>query len=161
MNCVGNKGHVFMIKHVVAQGCEPDTHGRPVWKRVGRRLLARRIELGLSIDQLADELVIAPSAYESYEQGAAQAPALLLAQIANLFAVPVHWFFLDALAHWEVDDAAPDDVPRSYRVATTEQRTRFLAEAFCRLDLEGQQLLLAIVAALSQRDIPRAGSSTP
>jgi hypothetical protein len=50
------------------------------------------------------------------------------------------------------------DMPRTYRVTTLEQRVNFLAESFKKLDLEGQQQLLALALALCQSN--REPSST-
>jgi hypothetical protein len=38
----------------------------------------------------------------------------------------------------------------AYRVATLEERVEFLADSFRKLDLEGQQHLLALAGALSR-----------
>jgi hypothetical protein len=47
---------------------------------------------------------------------------------------------------------------RTYRVTTLEERVNFLAESFKKLDLEGQQQLLALAMALCQSN--REPSST-
>jgi len=145
-----------MSKCGIARGAQANPRSA-IWKRVGERLRAHRTELGLGVDQIAEELSIAPSRYAAYEAGKVEAPAMQLAQLADRFAVPVHWFFQEVVAAGS-DPAgvgAAEDTSGGYRVATAEQRLRFLAEAFRRLDLESQQLVLAIVTALSQA-APRA-----
>jgi len=112
---------------------------------------ARRAHLGLSSRWLADELGIDPHAYDAYEVGREQAPAWVLGQIAELLGVSVLWFFQDIT--FEADNSGTNaSQPGSvYRVATLEDRMRFLADSFQKLDLEGQQHLIAIAGALSQR----------
>ena len=119
---------------------------------VGDRLRARRIHLGLAITSVAEGLGIEPRAYEEYEAGVVQAPASLLAEIANLLDIPVLWFFQDIVGRGGEDERATPCLasPPSYRVATMDERILFLAESFRNLDLEGQQHLLAIAAALSR-----------
>src|SRR5208282_1693415 len=97
--------HSFMIKHVI---CGPDAnpYSRAIGKLVGSRLRARRIKLGFSIDRVAEVLQAAPNVYEDYESGRAQVPALLLARLSGLFAVPVYWFFQDVASHHDEDGQA-------------------------------------------------------
>jgi len=125
---------------------------RALWAVIGRRLRARRTQLGMDVDRIAEELDIAPAAYADYESGSDPMPALLLGQIADLLGVPLVWFFQDVTFDAQVEDeaAAGNDPPRIFVVATVEQRVQSLAESFRKLDLEGQQHLLAIAGALSQ-----------
>jgi hypothetical protein len=64
--------------------------------------------------------------------------------------VRVFFFFQDI----DFGDESASDVAASshgaYRVATLEERAEFLAASFRKLDLEGQQHLLAIASALSR-----------
>jgi transcriptional regulator with XRE-family HTH domain len=124
--------------------------GGAVWVAVGRRLQRRRTELGLSIARVAQGAAIPAEAYEAYEQGA-PIPASLLAQIAELFEIPLVWFF-QGVGHDELEetDAGEDAEPVVYRVATIEHRIQALADTFRKLDFEGQQHLLAISQALSR-----------
>jgi transcriptional regulator with XRE-family HTH domain len=132
---------------------KPRTPVEPVgcafWRGVGERIRLRRVHLGFSNKMLADELGIDPSAYDAYEAGGVQAPARMLGQLAELLGVSVLWFFQDVTFEEETSelDARPGGV---YRVATLEDRMRFLAESFRKLDLEGQQHLIAIAGALAQ-----------
>src|SRR5215475_6144184 len=124
--------------------------GCTLWRRVGERIRRRRVHLGFSNKRLADELGIDPSAYDAYEAGRDQAPARMLSQIAELLGVSVLWFFQDITFEEETTEA---DAPRPggvYRVATLEDRMRFLSDSFRKLDLEGQQHLIAIAGALTQ-----------
>jgi hypothetical protein len=84
----------------------------------------------------------------SYESGEAQVPALLLTRVAELLGVPVVWFFHDAPLPDEEGANGYDVSPSTYRIATLEQRVCVLAESIRKLDLEGQQHMLAIADAL-------------
>jgi transcriptional regulator with XRE-family HTH domain len=117
------------------------------------------VRLGIDVIRVAEELSISPAAYEDYESGGRQIPALLLGQIADLFGVQVAWFYRDV--GFDIEDegavAACVDAPSLFCVATEEQRVRALADMFRRLDLEGQQHLLAIAGALSRSDTEQTG----
>lgn len=138
-----------MIKQL-NRGPKISPHGHSLWAFVGRRLKTRRTQLGLSIDDVADELAIPSRVYESYETGEAQTPALLLNQMANLFGVPLMWFFQDFDAEEDREIAADNDLERTFTVATPEERAKALTDCFNGLDFEGQQQLLAIAKALSR-----------
>jgi transcriptional regulator with XRE-family HTH domain len=131
-----------------------DARTSAIWIGVGRQLVRRRHELGFGIDHVARCTGIAPDEYERYEAGA-PIGAAPLAQIADLFDVPVVRFFQD-VAHEEPaePEKTPDVEPVVYTVATIEHRAQALVDCFRRLDLEGQQHLLAISMALT-----RAGAS--
>ena len=124
--------------------------GCTLWRHVGERIRRRRVRLGFSNTRLADELGIEPSAYDAYEAGRDQAPARMLSQIAELLGVSVLWFFQDITFEAETSEPTASPPGGAYRVATLDDRMRFLADAFRKLDLEGQQHLIAIAGALSQ-----------
>lgn len=136
-------------------GPEAPHSGHSIWWLVGRRIRARRTQLGYAVDRVAGELGISPTVYAGYESGEAQAPELFLAQLAELLGVPALWFFQDASFPEEKEEEY-DGSPRTYRIATSEQRIGFLADSFRRLDLEGQQHLLAIAEALSRTNGKRS-----
>src|SRR5262245_45061778 len=124
--------------------------GCRLWRCVGERIRNRRVHLGFSNKMLADALGIDPSAYDAYEAGGEQAPARILSQIAELLGVPVLWVFQDVTLEEEAAEAAASRPGGVYRVATLEERMGFLAESFRKLDLEGQQHLIAIAGALTK-----------
>ena len=77
--------------------------------------------------------------------------------LADLFEVPLVWFFQDIGQNDTNDNHAEqdDDAEREaglvvYRVATIEHRIAALVESFRQLDFEGQQHLLAISRELSR-----------
>jgi transcriptional regulator with XRE-family HTH domain len=105
----------------------------------------------LGVDTAAERLGVEPSAYERFEEGRDQAPAALLAEAADLFGVPVLWFFQDVTALDDRDGAQPSigQAP-VYQVATQDDRVQALANYFRQLDFAGQQHLLTIARALSR-----------
>ena len=124
-----------------------------IWVLVGNRLRARRSDLGLATESVAKALGVEPNVYERYEAGSEQAPALLLAEMAQLFGVPLVWLFQDATPFDAYEEAQSSAIPGSapvYRIATLEERVEFMVDWFRKLDFEGQQHLLAIAAALSE-----------
>jgi transcriptional regulator with XRE-family HTH domain len=131
---------------------EAASRGSALWMVIGRRLHIRRTELSVTIEQVADELCIPSRIYAAYEAGVVETPALLLGQIADLFGVPVSWFFQDVDFGFEDDDELLDDgdSPGIFTVASEDERIQALSECFRSLDLESQQHLLAVAGALSQ-----------
>ena len=130
--------------------------GSAVWMTVGRRLQRRRTGRGYSVDRVAHWAAISVETYASYEKGE-PIPAALLAQIADLFEVPLVWFFQgigEDDSHGDRTDQEDDGErkagPAIYQVATTEHRIAALVESFRKLDFEGQQHLLAISRELSR-----------
>lgn len=124
--------------------------GRTLWIRIGDRLRIRRSQLGLSRSRVARELGIESRAYDAYEAGIERVPALLLTQLAELFDVPVFWFFEGIAPEKETAKKQVSRPCGVYRVATPEQRMHFLVDTFRKLDLEGQQHLLTLAGALSR-----------
>jgi transcriptional regulator with XRE-family HTH domain len=125
-----------------------------VWAGVGRQLRRRRIDQGFSLDGVARCTGLSAAACEAYEAGA-PIPASALAQIADLFDTPVVWFFQDVvreqdMSSEDVEGRSDADEAAVYTVATAEHRAQALVDCFRRLDLEGQQHLLAISMALSR-----------
>ena len=104
-----------MIKRAMMKplngGLEADPCGIGVWSRVGRQLHRRRTQLGFDVDHVASKVGIAAATYAGYEAGV-QAPAFLLAQIADLFGVPVVSFFQDVAREAAEDDEAPSTARR-------------------------------------------------
>jgi transcriptional regulator with XRE-family HTH domain len=152
-----------MTKRHVIEPARKAMHARSnaVWTGVGRQMVRRRHQLGFGIDHVARCIGISADDYERYEAGA-PIGAAPLAQIADLFDVPVVWFFQD-VAHEEPaePDETPDAEPVVYTVATPEHRAQALVDCFCRLDLEGQQHLLTISMALTRAGAnPASGRSS-
>ena len=138
-----------MIK-ALKRDLEVAPRGSAISMVIGRRLEVRRSELGVDVEQVADKLGIPPQVYAGFESGSVETPASLLSQIADLFGVPVPWFFQDVAFDVEDEDelAAHTDSPGIFIVASEDQRVEALSECFRRLDLDDQQHLLAIAEAL-------------
>lgn len=126
-----------------------------VWMAVGHRLQQRRAELGFSADRVALRAGVSAEVYAGYESGT-PIPASLLAEVADLFGRPVVWFFQGVDQDEPAGDESPRDQPVTYTVATIEHRIQALADSFRKLDLEGQQHLLAISKALSRSNVDAA-----
>jgi transcriptional regulator with XRE-family HTH domain len=151
------KEFVMTKRHTIrpiGRGQGADASSPAVWAGVGRQLRRRRTEQGFSLDGVARCIGLSAEECEEYEAGA-PIPASVLAQIADLFDTPVVWFFQDVVHE---QDMLPDGVagpgdaagPAIYTVATVEHRAQALVDCFRRLDLEGQQHLLAISMALTR-----------
>ena len=122
-------------------------HGQALWRHIGQRMRQRRTQLDLKVDAVARELDISPEAYEQYEAGHLQTPAMLLSDVAQLFRMPVTWFFLD-IAHNDPPESGDAEAPGVFSVATDEERAQTLTDYFRGLDLEGQQHLLLVARTL-------------
>jgi len=138
--------------------------GQALWRHIGQRMRQRRTQLGLKLEAVAKELDVAPETYEQYEAGHLQTPATLLSDVAQLFRMPVTWFFLDL---------SLDDTPESsgneegneqqqsvFAVATDEERVQTLTDYFRGLDLEGQQHLLLVARTLFRAREGSGGQQT-
>ena len=143
-----------MVEHGITRGTGPDCLNEAsgdgsVWNALGHRLEQRRVELGYSAERVARQAGISVEAYVSYESGAPM-PASTLARMADALDRPVVWFFDGIVRQEEAAPEAPPGVPAVYTVATVEHRIQVLAATFRKLDLEGQQHVLAISRALAR-----------
>ena len=120
--------------------------------QIGSRIRARRTHLGLSINSVARELRIGADQYLLYETGAKLASELVLTRIAEYFGVPALWFSPNLAVKAANAQKAGPQLRGRYRVATLEHRVNYLINAFCKLDLERQQQLLAVAGALAQQE---------
>lgn len=68
----------------------------PVDKRVGAKIKARRVELGMSQEKLADHLGLTFQQVQKYEKGMNRVGASRLQQIAEALKVSIPYFFEDA-----------------------------------------------------------------
>jgi transcriptional regulator with XRE-family HTH domain len=126
----------------------PRAHGLTF--HMGVRLQNRRLQLGLHKAAVAAHLGIAPSLYDQYEQGEAQIPATALADLVDLFKVPLFYFFQDLV--YDTPENQPEDSEPAavLRVATHADRVAALIEDFHKLGWQEQQYVLMLAQALTR-----------
>jgi transcriptional regulator with XRE-family HTH domain len=137
-----------------ATGASRDT----LWLHLGNRLRFRREQLGIGAPRAAAHVAVALQTYEEYETGERLIPAKQLAELAELFAVPVFYFFEDLQVGEEKSDAQQLDPDVVYAIATEADRIAALIDDFLKLDFERQQHLLFVARALAN-DTPSSGTS--
>ena len=120
-----------------------------LWLHLGNRLRFRREQLRIGSPKAAAHVGVALETYEKYETGQHLIPAEQLAELAELFAVPVFYFFEDL----EIGEAKPDvqqlKPAAVYAVATVTDRIAALIDDFQKLDFDRQQHLLLVARALA------------
>lgn len=104
---------------------------------VGRRIRARRLELGLSLNALAAQLELTFQQVQKYESGANRVAASRLIRIAEALQVPPSFFF-------PVQQASSD----ANLEFLTSARAMLLARAFAQIRCEKTQA--AIVSLVEQ-----------
>lgn len=118
-----------------------------IWLHVGSRIRFRREQLEIANTKAATHVGVALQTYEEYETGERLIPANQLADIAELFGVPVFYFFEDLQVG---DDSSIVAKPNSvFAVATETDRIATLIEDFQNLDFEHQQHLLLVARTLA------------
>jgi transcriptional regulator with XRE-family HTH domain len=123
--------------------------GNALWRHIGRRMQLRRTQLDLSVELVAQRLSVSAQLYAQYEAGELQTPAMRLSDLAQLFHLPVTWFFQD-LSFDNAEGGGEEEEPGVLVVATDEERVQTLADYFGHLNLEGQQHLLLVARTLYQ-----------
>ena len=111
----------------------------------------RREQLGISAWTAANAMGVELQTYQDYEQGERLIPADQLAALAQLYGVPVFYFFEDL----EKTDRTHDGGQESegavgYAVATQTERIAILVEDYLKLDFARQQCLLVVARALAE-----------
>ena len=91
--------HVFFLSRGVASnllgwlgGDRKDDYERQIAREVGASIKARRVELGLSQDALAELLEVGPEAVSRMERGAVSLTIPKLVELANALKSPVEAF---------------------------------------------------------------------
>lgn len=114
--------------------------------QIGLRMRARRREIGLSLEALAERLGLTLQQVQKYERGVTRVAAVRLFAIAAALDVPAHYFY---------EDLAPDE-PGDPRGATqilaalADYEAQTLALAFARItDPIVRRHLVALVTSLS------------
>ena len=118
-----------------------------IWLHLGNRIRFRREQLGIAVTKAAAHVGVSLQTYEGYEAGERLIPANQLAGVAELFDVPVFYFFED-LQVGEDRSTTPESTS-AFAVATETDRIATLIEDFQNLDFEHQQHLLLVARALA------------
>ena len=129
-----------------------------LWLHLGNRLRFRREQLGIGAPRAAAHVGVALQTYEEYETGERLIPAKQLAELAELFAVPVFYFFEELQIGEEKSDAQQLKPDAVYAIATETDRIAALIDDFQKLDFERQQHLLFVARALAN-DTPSSATS--
>lgn len=123
---------------------------RGLTSHMGVRLQNRRLQLGLQTAAVAAHLGISPSAYQQYELGEAAVPATVLADLVDLFRVPLFYFFQDLVYDSSETVAEQSEPAAVLTVATHADRVGALIEDFQKLGWQEQQYVLMLAQALAR-----------
>ncbi|SOD99239.1 helix-turn-helix domain-containing protein [Caenispirillum bisanense] len=115
--------------------------GHPLDRHVGRRVRLRRTLLGLTQQELGEQIGVTFQQIQKYERGTNRISASRLWEIARVLKVPVSFFFEDFR---EDDDAAHETEENA--ISTEELR---LLVAFNRLNKKQQTAILAFLEGSS------------
>ena len=120
------------------------------WYQLAARVRNRRVELGFKEAAVAAHLGVSLDAYRAFEAGGTRVPAALVAQLGDLFKVPLFFFFQDLRSKEEdVDPSILTGAP-VLTVATTADQLAVLTQNFMNSSQEGQRLLLLLARAIAQ-----------
>jgi transcriptional regulator with XRE-family HTH domain len=106
---------------------------------IGARMEARRIEIGMSLETLAESLRITPEQAQKFERGTARAPASTLMRVGQLLETSVS-------ALLPTPDGALDADERAHTALCAD-----ILAASLELSPEGQTSLLATARALKEQ----------
>ena len=119
---------------------------------VGLRVRGRRIVLGISQTKLADALGVTFQQVQKYEKGVNRIAPSRLAAIANLFEVPIPFFFENG-PH-DRAATAPPDLATQLSASRTGVR---MVKAFSAISHRGKRAaILSLVQALADREASAA-----
>jgi transcriptional regulator with XRE-family HTH domain len=122
--------------------------GEGLWQQLGNRIRFRREQLRLEARAAAAHIGVTLESYEKYEAGERLVPANQLAELAELLAVPVFYFF-DDLQIGETVQANEVSSHPGYAIATQSERIAALIEDFQKLDFDRQQHVLLVARVLA------------
>lgn len=116
---------------------EPVREGHPLDRHVGRRVRLRRTLLGLTQQELGEQIGVTFQQIQKYERGTNRISASRLWEISRVLKVPVSFFFED---YRDGDDLAPQS--QENQISTEELR---LLVAFNRLGRKQQDAILTFL----------------
>jgi len=121
-----------------------------LWQQLGNRVRFRREQLKLDARNAAAHIRVALQTYAKYEAGERLVPANQLAELAELFTVPMFYFFEDLQIGEAKANAQRFDLAAGYVIATGSQRIAALIHDFQKLDFERQQHVLLVARLLAE-----------
>ena len=125
----------------------------PVDMHVGRRVKARRMLLGMTQEELADQLGVTFQQVQKYEKGVNRVSASRLLQLSNVLRVPVQYFFDECPAEETRGKKKRQDAvgePQSPQDIMLSPQGIALARAFGRIkDEQMRQVLVDHVVAVA------------
>lgn len=65
---------------------------------IGKRILQRRKEVGITAEKLAEQIGVSQQQFSRYERGATKINVAHLVNIAVILDTPISWFFADSKA---------------------------------------------------------------
>jgi transcriptional regulator with XRE-family HTH domain len=139
---------------------DPDRKITPVDAHVGARVRMRRTALGMSQQQLADQLGLTFQQVQKYERGINRISASKLYETARALQTTVAAFFEDLGGESPGDDPGgpPDAEKETAPDPMQTEEGRELSAAFARLRHPGvRRRLLALVKSLVEADEEAAG----
>jgi len=120
-----------------------------LWQQLGNRVRFRREQLRLDARAAAAHIGVTVESYEKYEAGERLVPANQLAELAELLAVPVFYFFDDLQIGETKAHAHEANLRAGYAIATESERIAALVEDFQKLDFDRQQHVLLVARVLA------------
>jgi transcriptional regulator with XRE-family HTH domain len=120
-----------------------------LWQQLGNRVRFRREQLRLDARAAAARIGVTLESYGEYEAGERLVPANQLAELAELLAVPVFYFFDDLQIGETKAHANEVNSHAGYAIATESERIGALIEDFQKLDFDRQQHVLLVARVLA------------
>lgn len=90
---------------------------------VGKRIQLKRKEHGFSAEKLSDILEISQQQLSRYERGVNKINVFYLVGIANIFQVPIGYFFADCV---EVEKTEYSELDQCWHNLTNQQKQAFI-----------------------------------
>src|SRR5262245_63553829 len=118
--------------------------GEGLWQQLGNRIRFRREQLRLDARAAAAHIGVTLESYEKYEAGERLVPANELAELAELLAVPVFYFFDDLQIGEAKAHAHEANLQADYAIDTESERLAALLEDFSTVDFDRQQHVLLV-----------------
>lgn len=131
----------------IEQAIKVGTKG--LWQQLGNRIRFRRVQLRLDARAAAAHIGVTLESYETYEAGERLVPANQLAELAELLAVPVFYFFDDLQIGETHAQTSEANAHAGYAIATDSERIAALIEDFQKLDFDRQQHVLLVARVLA------------